>query len=454
MKKIYKITVWGVFILTLFTSCKEELYDKKYSVSIPEIASANISPTTFTYGDSITLTASLSDPESPLSTLGINILANNQSFFTQTIQISGNSDEINSQILVPLVSNLPDNAEIKVVLTLMNTLKGETTKEITGLTGKRPYFAKLYLVQDNGTVYPLVPKASNKDQYEAGDVILPKSFNYWIAQKITPDNQIDYSGLVWGNNSGKIQLVQQGGESIFSHISGDYATGVTFDNLSFTTTLNETNYTAGDLLFDNFENPVTIDGEDFNKLSVSLQKDQILTVFPIDAVYDVDFFDRVDVNKIKFLGESGNYDLYYSPARKSVVVGVANPAYPDYLLMTGGGLGYPTKVTGITIEHTWWGFDNIRQFILFRKTADNVFQGTVMIHAKDNSWVAFKPFKDTGWGGEIQANTVTFTGDPILEGDDDNNNWTPTVNADPAQPYRITIDLNKNTVNVVKFTLP
>jgi len=454
MKTIYKITIWGVFILSLFSSCKEDLYDKNNSISIPEIKSANITPTTFTFGDTITLAASVSDPASPLAILSVNVIVNNQSILVKTIQTGGNSDEINSQIQVPLVSGIQDNADVKVVLTLQNTLKGESTQEITGLTGKRPYFAQLYLVQDNGAVYTLTPKADNKDQYEGSEIILPKSFSYRIAQKMTADNQIDYSGMVWGNNNGSIQLVDETGQPIFAHVDDDYVSGVVFDNFSFTSTFGDESFEPGDLLFDKFENPVSIDGEDFNKISLSLVTGQELTVFPVDAVYNVDFFDRIAPNKVKFLGENGNYDLYYSPARKSVIVGVANPAYPDYMLMTGGGLGYPTKVTGITIEHTWWGFDNIRQFILFRKIADNVFQGTLMIHAKDDGWVSFKPFENSGWGGEIQANTVTFTGEPLLEGDSDNNNWVPTEAVDPTQSYRITIDRNNKRVNIVKFALP
>jgi len=453
MKTIYKITVWGVFIVSLFTSCKGDLYDKSYTISSPEISSANITPATFTFGDTITLTATLSDPETPLATLDINIIANNQSIFSQTVQVGGNSNEINLQIPVPLVNNLSDNADVKVILTLKNTLKGEIGQEIDGLTGKRPYFAQLYLVEDNGTVYTLTPKSGNKDQYDAGSIVLPKSFSYRIAQKITPDNQIDYSGMVWGNNNGQIRLVNETGSSAFAYVNGDYTTGFVFDDFAFTVALNGANYMPGDLLFDNFENPVTINGEDFNKLSVSLQNGQILTVFPIDAVYNVDFFERTGANTVKFLGETGSYDLYYSAMRKIVIAGVANPAYPDYLLMAGQGIGYPAKVSGITIEHTGWGFDNVMEYILFRKIADNVFQGTVMIHSLVDAW-AFKPFKNTGWGGEIQANTVTFTGEPVLGGDNTNNNWQPTGNLDPAQAYRITIDLNNNTVNTVKYTLP
>jgi len=453
MKTIYKITVWSVFILAFFTSCTGTYYDRSYTISIPKITSASISPTTFTFGDSITLTASLSDPESPLATLDINIIANNQSIFTQTVQVGGNSYDVNLQIPVPLAGNIPDNAGIKVDLTLRNTIKGEATQEISGLTGMRPYFAQLYLVPENGPVYTLTPEAGNKDLYDAGTIALPKSFSYRIAQKITPDNQVDYSGMVWGNKNGQIQLVNETGDPAFVHVSDDYTAGFVFDNFAFSVALNGAKYAPGDLVLDSFENTVTINGEDLSKTSVSLQNGQILTVFPIDALYNVDFFDRVGPNTVKFLGETGNYDLYYSAMRKIVIVGVANPAYPSYLMMAGQGMGYPTKVTGITIEHIGWGFDNVMEYILFRKISNNVFQGTVMIHALVDAW-AFKPFKDTGWGGEIQANTVTFTGEPVLGGDNTDNNWQPNGNLDPAQPYRITIDLNNNTVNIIKYTLP
>jgi hypothetical protein len=455
MKTIYKTLSLCSSLLLLFASCEKEDYGT-FSLSTPVIESLAVTPLTFTCGDTLNLTATVSDPEVSISSLTVSITANNRLIATQAIPVTGS--EVNAPVFVPLVDNLPDNADVKISLTATNLTKGVTSNEVSGLTAKRPYYEHLYLVTDDGDVYTLTPQAGNKDKYEASELTLRRSFRYRIAQKITADKQIDFSGFVWGDKNGTIQLVDENGDYLFAFSSGsDYTTSIVFDNYAFKIALEGNNYQANDLLLDNFEEVVTIDGETFNKTTRTLEKNQEITVFhelaSMDVVFNLDFFERISVNKVKFLGETGDYTLYYNQTRKNVTVDVNNPSYPDYLLITGGGLGYPSKVEGIDKEHTWWGFDNIRQFILLRKVSDTIFQGTIFIHAKDDGWVGFKPYENTGWGGEKRFDAFTFTGENVLESSD-GDNWHPTADIDTDAFYRLTINWGANTVNVQKVILP
>jgi len=203
----------------------------------------------------------------------------------------------------------------------------------------------------------------------------------------------------------------------------------------------------------------TIDNEPFRMLSRTLVKDQEYVLFgklgDEQVIYHLDFFERTAFNKVKFLGETGNYTLYYNTFRQHVVLRVEAPAYPEYLLITGGGIGYPTKVlSGSDRAHCWWGFGNVRNFILMRKISEDVFQGTIFIHYDEWNWVGFKPYENTGWGGDgadlNSFSAFTVTGEDVLQGD---GNWEPKSNIDSDAVYRLTIHWSAKTVHVEKITL-
>jgi hypothetical protein len=454
MKKIFYLLLMTSMAALLLPACEKDRYGDPPQASVPVITSAAVEPATFTYGDSVTLTAVLSDPETPISELTVSLVLNGRSIPLTTLDLRTGETSVNvsEKILVPLVNEMPDNAPLTLALRLTNVRNGAASHDITGLTGKRPYFSQLYLVVENGGVYPLAPAASDKDKY-ATDAMLTRSFTYRIAQKITADNQIDYSGFVWGDNGGKIQLIGEDGGGIFAFSSGaDYTSSLTFDNYRFTTTVTGSVYETPNLMIETFDGQETIGGEGFYKKAVTYAKNEEIAVYnelaATDVVFNVDFFERINANKVKFLGESGTYTLYYNPERKNVIVGVDNPAYPDFLLITGGGLGYPSKMSN-SREHTWWGFGNIRDYILMNKIGEGIYQGTFFIHAKDDSWVGFKVYEGE-WDGEMEGSDFTFTGLDLLEGDGDIH---PKEALNPDMPYRITVNLDDKTMNIAEFPL-
>ncbi|MDR0688451.1 MAG: hypothetical protein LBF55_07220 [Prevotellaceae bacterium] len=200
----------------------------------------------------------------------------------------------------------------------------------------------------------------------------------------------------------------------------------------------------------------TISNEKFGTLEKHLDKDSTYTLVgsfdDADALFNVDFFERVSSGKVKFLGEDGDYTLYYNKDRKHVILGVSGPSHPSYLVITGNGLGYPSMVDGMN-EHTGWGFDNVRSYILCRKTGDNIYQTTVYITNED--WAAFKIYQNTSWGGEKGQNSFTsMTGVQFEQaGSGDLKDFKPPTSMAPGV-YRMTIDWENNTLNTQPFTLP
>jgi hypothetical protein len=200
----------------------------------------------------------------------------------------------------------------------------------------------------------------------------------------------------------------------------------------------------------------TIGSEQFGTLEKHLDKDSVYTLTgsfeDVEALFNVDFFERTSVGKVKFLGDDGDYTLYYNKDRKHVILGVNNPSHPNYLVITGNGLGYPSRVDGKN-EHTGWGFDNVRSYILCRKMADNVYQATVYITNAD--WAAFKFYQNTSWGGEKGQNSFTSMSGVAFEqaGDGDIKDLKPPTSME-AGFYRITVNWGENTLDTQPFTLP
>jgi hypothetical protein len=443
--------------LFLLASCDDNRYGDPPQASIPVITSAAIEPATFTYGDSVTITAAVSDPEIPLSALTVNLMVDNRTVPVTALDLrtGETSADVSAKIFIPLVENMPDNAPVSFVLTLANIRTGKATRELTGFTGNRPYFTQLYLVIDNGGVYPLTPQAGNRDNYAVTDVVLSRSFTYRIAQKITAGNQIDYSGLVWGDSNGKIQLIGETGGSLFAFANSDITTAFTFDNYRFEASQTGAAYATPNFMLDDFTE-TTIDGEEFYTRQVALTKNQEYNVYNDLAsqilVYNMDFFDRINPNKVKFLGETGDYTLYYNKTSQYVaLLPETSPAYPDYILVTGGGIGYPSKIAK---EHAWWGFGDVRNFLLTRKISADVYQVTMFILSPSDQygWIGFKPYENTSWGGEKKYDAFTYTGLPILEGTPGSNIF-PKVGIEEGI-YRLTIDWSANTINVASVDLP
>lgn len=466
MNLIQKILFMTGIIPLLLISCNDDEYGSRKE-STPVFESAVVSPTSFTFGDSITLTAKITDPATNLSSLTYEVVSGNKIITSGKIPIGGDSYEVSQAIYVPLLSNQADNSEVQVNLVARNVLKGFATTQVTGLTGNHPVYQRLYLVTDIGETAILEPLATDKNKYHVGELPFATSIGFKIAEKIHNDNTIDYTGDVYGNVNGKIGMINESGESAFVYTpSADYTKELTFDSYSLSVTTIGNNLGEEELGLSIFTDQ-GINGESFKVLQIHLENGKTYSVFGELAetrnLFNPDFFERTAANKVTFLGKTGEYTVYYNTVRKNTFVGVNNPSYPDYLLACGWGLGYPTNITSEKIAsiypgkgrtHTDWGFGNVLNYVLLRQIGEGIYQGTFYTPGDHDHYASFKPFENTGWGNEKQAGGFTFTGEQIISG---NNNWDiPNGENDPvieSANYRFTINLNNNTVHIEKVTL-
>jgi len=465
MNSLIKYFIIAGLIALVFASCEEEFGPRKESV--PVIEAAVVTPPSFTFGDSVTLTASISDPATMLTTLDYEVVSGNRVITAGEIPLAGENYDVSESVFVPLLNNQPDNADVQVNLVAHNILKGSSSTKIEGLTGNRPAFSQLYLVTEDGNVTVLEPQADNNNLFHGTELTLETSFQFKIAEKLHEDNSIDYSGAVFGNVNGKIAMIDETGKSAFAYTpDADYTKVFTFDNYAFEVETTGSMLGEDDWALSAFGNQ-DINSELFRTLNRNLESGKTYSLFGKLAdeqnVFNPDFFERTAPNKVKFLGETGDYTIYYNPVRKNIFVGIENPSFPDYLLACGWGLGYPTKVSSEEIAtvypghqrtHTEWGFDHVMKYVLLRKIDKGIYQGTFFTPSENDHYAGFKPFENTGWGNEKKAGDFTFTGEQIISGD---NDWTiPNGEDDPViEPanYRFTINLNENTVHVEIITL-
>lgn len=227
---------------------------------------------------------------------------------------------------------------------------------------------------------------------------------------------------------------------------------------------------------------IEIAGETIMSLYHTLEKDAEYTPKGAlaNALFNIDFFEKTAGGKLKFLGENGDYHLLYNPIRNNVVISADDVEAPNYMFLSGVGLGYPTKVSGTVISSVYpgngvatmhnWNFDNEYEFIMMRKISDNVYQATVMMPFEKRYWwdagpySAFKAYtqKINESANEISAKffadgggitgTATAIVAEILDIPDDGN--MDVYGQLPSATLRITIDMNAKKMTVNNFTLP
>lgn len=457
----YKNILLGLLASLIFTSCEDIPTREFFPHSTPIIESASITPTSFIYGDSIEFKVKVSDPSTPLSTLELTMVANDKIISKQTFRTKGQNAEIISKISTKFLSELSNDANVDVQLKLINVEGDVTTGTISNIVGKRPYYSKLYMALEDGTIIPLTPNAAKSDKYQSAPLNLPNKIRYKIVEKITKDNQIDYTGTVWASVNGTIQVAGEQGDFITTAALQKLAIeGIIFDSYLFSVTpLGEDLPKISSLSLSSLDVNKMYGGEAFKEGVFFLEKNQNITITDAalkEALFNMDYFNRIDASTVQFLGETAPYILDYNASRGYVLVQEAVPAYPNILLVTGEGLGYPSTLKPEATSS--WGFDQPMQFIAFRKIANEVYQGTVYF---DASKANFKPFENGGWGNEKKSDDYTLPSIIINSAENKvskpdaplDGNWRASKTAVSGN-YRITIDLLTKTVTAVPVTLP
>lgn len=455
MKKINIIQlIIGLGVVLGLFSCSKDVPTRTFFPhSTPVIESATISPNIFIYGDSVTFVATVSDKETPLSTITMQLIVEDLLITDETLRTPGYETEVSGKFLAQFLPYLNDDVPVEVLLQLINVEGDVTWGNVDGIVAKRPQFDKLYMVLENGSVITLQREGTSYIYSCEGLSLKGGSITYKITDQITADSKIDYSGYVWANNNGLIRVMGDQGTNITTSNSALRKTNkISFDAYSFETTI------EGEIIDPN--NPilnvddlveVTISGVDLYKATLTLTEGHEIILedgFLGDDVYfEPTFFERVGDDKVKFLGEDGTWNIYCGVEGKNVFVqNTETYEYPKALLVNGEGLGYPSKV--VNVATTAWNFDTPLSYIVFKNIGNSKYQATVYMNAEKAS---FKPFETTGWANEKKSDDFTLPAilaNSASSGSTDGN-WHAAPGTESGV-YTITIDLLSSVVTAEK----
>lgn len=463
MKTRYILTILTA-IGFFFSSCEENAERKEFPHSTPVIESVEINPTSLVYGEQVTVKAKVSDPVTPLSTLAIRMIVNDMLIAEKEVRTKDLNAEIEETIDLAFTSQLPEDADIEVRLLLTNVEGDITQQMVEGIKGKRPYYEALYLVLDNGEVFELRPETAKSDKYQVADIkIKSNKIKYRIAEKIDAENQIDFSGKVWGLKGGTIQLVDETGDYITTSSSDLLSiTDIVFDAFEFNTSIDGVILDPNNIQLDLADfAEVELEGKKFKRASFPLKKGGNITLSEelasFDIVFNIDYFDREYAEMLTFKGEDANYELYYRAEEKVMIVVPEKNEYPNVLVVAGIGLAYPSKILPTTTTSVW-NFDAPNHYIVFPKVADNVYEAIVYF---DGTQGNFKFYENTGWANEKKSDDYTLPAiiinskkhQELVPDAKQDGNWYAAPNAVSGY-YKMKIDLNTKIATAELVELP
>ena len=464
MKNIHYIII--ILALVFASSCQDSEFRTHYPESFPSLT-ASVAENSIQYGDSITLTADVSDTN-PLSTLEVKIAVSNRLIISESIRTKGNTASITKKYHIPFGVGMPDKEKVKVYLTAINVEGFKTEMLIDNTIGNRPEIQNLYLIPSTITsglpTKELILTDSENLIYSVSGIEFLQILCY-VASKKTAFGRVDWSGVVFGTKSGEITLVEQGEDPILvEDESLVNISSCTFDAINFRLDVAGKPFeplTFLDVNVDLTLSPSSLLGSDAKQFRSTLYFGQDVEV-SFTGIANLsnglapDYFEITGENKAKFLGETGMYKAYYHIAGDYLYIEpMPTVEFPDALWICGMGMGRPSQPYAIT---TSWNWNTPLDYVPCRKISNGVYQATVYLENEDNTegtgfgTCNFKFFHYRGWDHGEESSIAYTIGSPLKSSAEAGNvgNWRGS-DVPFKGVYRITLDVNAKTTEIVKI---
>ena len=133
MKTLFFKILSAIICLAIFSSCEEEDKRKVFPNSTPVIeeakaVSVNSSNQAIVFaGDSINISAKVSDTKTPLSTLSIKIVMGNRLIKNEKFRTKGREAEVNERFKIPFISELKDGM-IPEIFFILENVEGDISQ--------------------------------------------------------------------------------------------------------------------------------------------------------------------------------------------------------------------------------------------------------------------------------------------------------------------------------------
>jgi hypothetical protein len=464
MKNIIKILL-TLMPLWLLVNCEEEQKLFTYPESYPVFEGAQVIEEVITYDDSISLSVQLSDVVTPLSTLEVQVVLNNEVITSESVRTKGNTSEVNRKYHIPFGPNVQDNVAVKVYLTSINVDGFSTDTILNSTTVKRPVINELYIVPTSGETFRLdMIDSTNLIFYTDGMTYGP-SVSYLLATKITRFKKVDWTGLVFGMTANGIGFTQSNKDVITDEDATIIGISeITFDAMQLTRTVGGKLLEPVTTLDINEDlNPMVMAGENFLGNNVFFGTDIEVTFTGLTNLANSlapDYFEITGENTARFVGPTAIYKAYYFIEGNYLYVEPQpDVKHPEALWVCGTGLGRPSSPYAITSS---WNWNTPFDYVPCMKVSEGIYQFTAyMKNTADGTGTGtldFKFFYQRGWTQEpvppvTEVNASEYTvGEPLfglwIEGKYGNVNGGAT----PFEGvYQVTIDMNAKTITSVKL---
>lgn len=459
MKKTYNI-LWTALLLVILTSCKKDNILVTYPESYPVIDNAEVIETSIIYGDSITLNVSISDKTTPLSTLEVQVVVNNEAVSRESIRTKGNSSTVTRRYCIPFVANRPDNEDVKVYLSSINVDGYETDTILNSTKASRPEISELWLVPTKGNSYKLDLIDSTNLIYYTKGMDFSTTVSYYLATKVTKFKKVDWTGLVFGKVGNGIGLISERDDSLTS--TDATLVGIselTFDALKFEVKVGGKLLEPVTTLDINADlAPITLNSTNFLGGSFYFGKDVEVTFTGLSNLSNnvaPDYFEVTGTNTAKFLGPTGVYKAYYLIESNYLYIEpLSTVIYPDALWICGTGFGRPSTPYATTAS---WNWRSPTDYAPCRLVTAGVYQVTIYVKNEDDGkgfgTLDFKFFHKQGWWDGHEEDASTYTVQTPIYGLNSpgkmgncNGMTTPFEGV-----YRFTIDVNAKTITSEKL---
>lgn len=482
MKNILKLSLTGLLVIFVM-ACQEDELRVYFPASMPEFDVATVAESEITYGDSISLLVGVSDPLTPLSTLSIKIVVGDEIVYSEKVRTKGQKATYSQKYWIPFVERMPHGAEVEVHLSSENVEGTKKDTIIASTIASRPSIPSIFLVTATSTVEMQLTDEANHI-YTAEGLNMGNEIAFRLATHVNRFKKIDWTNpdnLIFGTVNGVMSLVDVTVEGSTTTVSGDLIKLYEPSLVGFKKiTLDLFNFTIkgeGDKLMPatemNINNFNTVQLTSIDHMNVAKKEDWKSTVMYlgegtemiITGLSDVancmnpTFFEPIGSNKVKFLGKTGIYTVYFYPGLEYVFVEQPTAVYPDALWLVGVGAG-PARTPGVKTNS--WNWNSPLEYHFCRKIEDGVFE-SVFFAEHEIEPDAAEPWRLTfgvkfmhqrGWGGEessqyyqLPANGYLYSPSPNDKG---NFAGTPEFKNLPGI-YRFRLDINNKVSTFEKI---
>lgn len=428
MRNLVKSILIGL-ISVVVASCQKEELRVYFPTSMPVFDAASVAETTIMYGDSISLSVDVSDPLTPLSTLSIKIVVGDEIVTSEKVRTKGQEATYSQKYWIPFVARMPQGAEVEVHLSLENVEGTKKDTIIASTIASRPEIPTIYLVTSSKTVELKLTDAANHI-YSANGLTFGNDISFRLATIVNRFNKIDWSNpanMVFGSINGQFGLAEVTINGTTASVTGDMLKlydptligfkKITLDLFNFTiagegdklmpaTAMNINSF--GTVQLTSIDHMNVAKKEDWKSAVMYLGEGTEMTISGLSNVANCmnpTFFEPTGGNKVKFLGKTGIYTIYFHPGLEYVFVEQPNAVYPDALWLVGVGSG-PARTPGVKTSS--WNWNSPLEYHFCRKISDGVFE-SVFYAEHEVEPTAAEPWRLTfgvkfmhqrGWGGE------------------------------------------------------